>query len=71
MPHEPSLPAFVARWQASTLTEKSAAQTHFIELCQVLGKPWPTPGNPLAAVYAFEKGVEKTAAVKLAPGDNP
>ncbi len=33
MPHEPSLVEFVARWQASTLTEKSAAQTHFIELC--------------------------------------
>ncbi len=28
-----SLPEFVTRWQASTLTEKSAAQTHFIELC--------------------------------------
>ena len=55
-----SLPEFVARWQASALTEKSAAQTHFIELCQALGKPWPAPGNPLSAVYAFEKGVEKT-----------
>ena len=44
----------------STFTEESAAQTHFIELCQVLGKPWPAPGNPLSAVYAFEKGVEKT-----------
>ena len=64
MPHEPSLLEFVARWQASTLTEKSAAQTHFIELCQVLGKPWPTPGNALSVVYAFEKGVEKTGGGK-------
>ncbi len=59
-----SLPEFVARWQLSALTEKSAAQTHFIELCQVLGKPWPSPGNPLSAVYAFEKGVEKTGGGK-------
>ena len=64
MPHEPSLLEFVARWQASTLTEKSAAQTHFIELCQVLGKPWPTSGNALSVVYAFEKGVEKTGGGK-------
>jgi len=34
-----SLPEFVARWQSSALTAKSAAQTHFIELCQALGKP--------------------------------
>ncbi len=55
----PSLPAFVTRWRASTLTEKSAAQTHFIELCQVLGKPWPTPGNGI--VNLSDK------AVRLAP----
>ncbi len=34
-----SLPEFVARWQVSALTKKSAAQTHFIELCQMLGIP--------------------------------
>jgi hypothetical protein len=27
------LPTFVARWQQATLTERSAAQSHFNDLC--------------------------------------
>jgi hypothetical protein len=29
-----SLPEFASRWKASTLTERSAAQSHFIDLCE-------------------------------------
>ena len=36
-----SLTNFVARWQASALTERSAAQSHFIDLCEVLGQSRP------------------------------
>ena len=50
-----SLPEFVARWQASALTEKSAAQTHFIELCQTLGTPayrmYTVPASDGKAAY--------------------
>lgn len=30
---------FIAKWQASTLTERAAAQTHFNDLCALLGEP--------------------------------
>ena len=31
-----TLPEFIARWQGSTLSERSAAPSHFIDLCAVL-----------------------------------
>jgi hypothetical protein len=33
-----SLPEFVARWQAAALSERSSAQSHFLDLCAVLGQ---------------------------------
>jgi hypothetical protein len=33
---------FIAKWQASTLKERSAAQSHFNDLCKVLGVGNPT-----------------------------
>ena len=32
---------FIAKWQASELKERSAAQEHFIDLCRLLGEPTP------------------------------
>jgi len=32
------LPTFIARWQRSTLTERSATQQHFLDLCVVPGR---------------------------------
>ncbi len=43
-----TIPEFVARWQGIGLSERSAAQTHFIELCQVLGQPTPAATDPTA-----------------------
>ena len=60
MPASLSLPDFIARWQASTLTERSAAQSHFIDLCDVLGQPRPAAADSTGAFYTFEKGVAKT-----------
>ena len=57
----PSLPQFIARWQKSTLTERSAAQSHFIDLCRLLGQPTPTEADPTGESYAFEKGVTKSS----------
>ena len=42
-PHE-----FIAKWRASALKERSAAQEHFINLCQLLGE-----------AYCFERGARK------------
>ena len=51
---------FVKRWAASTGSERKSAQSHFIDLCSVLGEPWPgeDPGND--SIYCFEKGIEKS-----------
>ena len=54
-----SLPAFIARWQRSTLSERSAAQSHFIDLCHLLGHPTPAEADPKGEFYTFEKGIRK------------
>ena len=33
---------FIAKWRASELKERSAAQEHFIDLCRLLDEPTPT-----------------------------
>jgi len=55
-----SLPTFIARWQEMQLSERSAAQQHFLQLCQVLGQQTPAEVDPTGAFYTFEKGVQKT-----------
>jgi hypothetical protein len=32
-----ALPEFIERWKASELSERAAAQSHFIDLCDLLG----------------------------------
>ncbi|MHB0868238.1 MAG: class I SAM-dependent DNA methyltransferase [Chloroflexota bacterium] len=56
-----ALPTFIARWQKSTLTERSAAQSHFIDLCRLLKEPTPTEADQAGDFYTFEKGVTKTS----------
>ena len=34
-----TIPEYVSRWKASTLTERAAAQPHFIDLCEVPRHP--------------------------------
>lgn len=51
--------AFIAKWQASELTERSAAQSHFIDLCHLLGEPTPTDADPAGELYCFERGARK------------
>ena len=53
--------AFIQKWRASTLTERAAAQSHFIDLCALLGEPAPTDADPTGQTYAFERGASKTA----------
>lgn len=51
---------FVRKWNASQLTERSAAQQHFRDLCEMLGVPHPTADDTVGANYTFEKRVAKT-----------
>ncbi len=60
MPPQLDLPTFVAKWQRSALTERSAAQQHFLDLCAVLGEPTPAAADPDGAHYTFERGARKT-----------
>lgn len=55
-----TLPEFIARWQRSTLSERSAAQSHFIDLCDVLGQPRPAAADQSGAFFSFEKGAAKS-----------
>lgn len=55
------LPAqFIKKWAGSTLKERSAAQEHFIDLCQLIGHPTPAEVDPDGSWFCFEKGAKKT-----------
>jgi len=56
-----SPPDFVSKWQRSTLSERSAAQQHFIDLCELLGQPRPADVDLEGNTYTFEKGLTKTS----------
>jgi type II restriction/modification system DNA methylase subunit YeeA len=51
---------FVAKWTASKLKERSAAQEHFIDLCRMLDEPTPAQADPHGEWYCFERGAKKT-----------
>jgi hypothetical protein len=53
---------FSERWRQSTLSERSSAQSHFIDLCHMLGKLTPTEADPDGDFYTFERRVKKTGA---------
>jgi type II restriction/modification system DNA methylase subunit YeeA len=52
---------FIAKWAASTLTERAASQSHFNDLCALLDEPTPTDADPTGTEYAFERGASKSA----------
>ncbi|MBV5308676.1 DNA methyltransferase [Chromatium okenii] len=51
---------FIAKWQISTLKERSGSQEHFIDLCRLLNEPTPAEIDPVGAFYCFERGAKKT-----------
>ena len=55
---------FIAKWKRSQLTERSAAQQHFLDLCDLLGQAKPAAADPDGAWYTFERGVNKTGGGK-------
>jgi type II restriction/modification system DNA methylase subunit YeeA len=52
---------FVDKWRHVTLTEKAAAQEHFIDLCRLIGHPTPAEADPTGKSFAFEVSAEKLA----------
>lgn len=51
---------FITKWSESTLGERQAAQSHFIDLCRLLGVNSPAEADTSGETYAFEKGAQKT-----------
>ncbi len=50
---------FVRKWKAATLKERSAAQEHFLDLCELVGHGKPAAVDPTGESFCFEKGAEK------------
>ena len=50
---------FIAKWSASELKESQASQSHFNDLCHMLGEPTPIEADPTGESYCFERGAQK------------
>jgi hypothetical protein len=55
---------FVERWSKSTLSERQAAQSHFDQLCHLVGHQTPAEYDPEGNTFVFEQGVEKATGGK-------
>lgn len=55
-PHE-----FIAKWHNNELKERSASQSHFNDLCALLGVVDPITADPAGEWFTFEKGASKTS----------
>lgn len=53
--------AFVDKWRDMALKERSASQSHFNDLCRLLGKPSPTDADKTGEWYTFERGADKAS----------
>lgn len=52
---------FIAKWRHVELKERSAAQSHFNDLCRLLGEDDPVTADPKGEWFTFEKGASKTS----------
>ncbi len=50
---------FIAKWGKAELKERSAAQEHFLDLCNVFAHPTPAAADPIGEKFCFEKGAAK------------
>ena len=50
---------FVNKWQQTTLKERSASQSHFNDICALLGHPTPVEDDPTGERFTFEAGAAK------------
>src|SRR5436190_1829800 len=54
---EPKTPRqFIAKWKRAELSERSAYQQHFLDLCELLDQPKPAEVDPRGEWFTFEKG---------------
>ena len=55
-PHE-----FLSKWRDVELKERSASQSHFNDLCRLIGEDDPVTADPKGEWFTFEKGAAKTS----------
>ena len=51
---------FIAKWRHSELKERSGSQSHFNDLCALLGVLDPASADATGDSFTFEKGASKT-----------
>jgi type II restriction/modification system DNA methylase subunit YeeA len=52
---------FIDKWRHAELKERSASQSHFNDLCALLGVVDPITADPKGEWFTFEKGASKTS----------
>ena len=52
---------FVAKWRGSAGRERAGAQSHFIDLCSLVGEDEPNKGDPAQTWYTFEKDTKRSS----------
>lgn len=50
---------FIAKWKKTKLSERSACQQHFLDLCELLDHPKPAEADPDGTSFTFERGCKK------------
>ncbi|MGR0185420.1 class I SAM-dependent DNA methyltransferase [Azospirillum aestuarii] len=55
---------FIKKWKVSKLTERSGSQTHFNDLCYMLGEAPPSAADQDGSSYCFDRGVNKLGGGK-------
>jgi hypothetical protein len=51
---------FIHKWAAITINERAVAQTHFNELCALVGAPAPLDKGQQSSIYRFEQPLTKS-----------
>ena len=50
---------FIRKWRGVNQTERASAQSHFIDLCRLVGQPEPIEADPKGEWFCFERGATK------------
>lgn len=59
---------FIAKWRNVQLTERSASQQHFLDVCDLVGHPKPAAMDKTGESFTFERGAAKKGDGFLATG---
>ncbi len=51
---------FVDKWEKVELKERASAQSHFEDVCRLVGHPLPAEKDPKGVEFTYEYGVEKS-----------